>query len=107
VLRALRQPRDARAYELLPVSSIEEAVVVVRCNAYVEACLIGDRAPLYAEPTTGMLSKEERRVLETVATGDTPPVKWLAGWLRAGQPALTVASLDLPVGDLHRLLVTH
>ncbi len=103
-LEPLRRDADARDYALLPVGSIEEALVAIRCNPWVEAALLGVRAPRFAARATGLASVEERRLLGTLGGDDAAALAWLDEWLHAERPALMVAPLTLPLGELHALL---
>ena len=103
-LARLGRPGEEPAYALVPLASVEEALMAARYNPYVEVLLLGDGAALWAVPPTRLLGEGERRLLAAAATGPTPPIAWLADWLGRARPDLRVAPLAAGAEALHRLL---
>jgi hypothetical protein len=104
-LRGVRATDDARDYELLPLASVEEALVAVRCNPWVEAVLLGERAAPFAERPTGLLTVEERRLLADAAGRNGDAIGWLGEWLHEARPTLRVTSLAQSPLELHAALL--
>jgi hypothetical protein len=102
-LDELHRLDDSVVYALLALTSVEEVICAVRYNPYVEACVIGEGAPLAAARPTHLLPDGDRRRLAE-ANRDAP-LGWLRDWLRTSRPDVTLARLGPPEA-LHQLL-TH
>lgn len=103
-LAAERRDSDARVYELVPVTSIEVALVAARCNPWVEALLLAPRAPRFATASTLLLTAEEQRRLSALTGPDPVSLGWLDEWLHRERPSLTLLPATAAPRELHLLL---
>jgi hypothetical protein len=100
-LAAERRDDDARDYALVPLASIEEALVAVRCNPWVEAVLLGNRVLRFARHATLLLTVDERRGLGAITGPDPVAVSWLEEQLRAMRASLILLPAHAPPPELH------
>jgi arginine decarboxylase len=85
-LRALRTPSDDVQYELLVVSSIEDAVTAVALNGEIQAAIIRHDLPLRSHDRVPLMNTLLGAACEDALTTDTQDWVECAEWIRELRP---------------------